>query len=345
MTSTSAPTIFDVAAAAGVSVSTVSRVLNDRTDVSALTRQHVHDAIQELGFAPRLSARRLAQQQSWTISLLFPAAYASPSSYDLDFVLGAATATEERSYFFKLVTEPLAADAVAAMYRSGAVDGVILMQILEHDPRVDHLTAQGLPFVMIGRTADPGACSYVDFDFEAAMEKTYELLRMLGHEHIGLLGRPQAQLDAAVGSAVRLQRGAEAAAVKHGLVPRSAAGGLDRLAAGQAALGLLDAHPELSAIVTTHGPSAAGVLQALRARGLRVPEDVSVAGLATETVADMLTPQLTGPPFPSAELGRRAAAMLVRQLEMRAAGRPAPLEQVLLPAALVVRESTAPPHS
>jgi len=336
------PTILDVAREAGVSVSTVSRVLNDRADVAEATRRRVHGAIAQLGFAPRLNARRLVQRQSFTISLLFPADLAGPSGYELDFVVGAARATEERDYFFKLVTSPLTGEGLLGMFRGGVVDGVILMQIREQDERVELLAERDLPFVMIGRPADPGGHAYVDFDFEAAARSAVDLLAMLGHRRVAFLGRPQAQLAARLGAAVRLQRGFDAGAAAHGLQPVVQGAELDAGAVRAAVHRVLDADPAVTAFVLTHGPSTIGAYRALADRGLRVPEDVSVVGVATASVADLLTPPLTCAVFPSAELGRRAAEMLTRLLEGRGGQGLGQPEQVVLPASITLRGSTGP---
>lgn len=336
------PTINDVAAHAGVSVSTVSRVLNGRADVSARTRSRVEQAIEELGFAPRLTAQRLAGARGHTVSLLFPASYAQRSNHELEFVLGAAEATAGRDYFFSMTTDPVTPQGLRSMFRSGLVEGVILMQITEHDWRVDLVRELDLPCVLIGRTADTHGVSWVDFDFETAVGGMLEHLVATGHRRIGFVGRPREMLEAGVGAAVRLQRGYDDAVLRLGLEPHLVPSDLDPLAAGQAALHLVDTVPGLTAIVATHGPAAAGVLHALIGRGLAVPHDVSLLTIATERIAALTVPGLSGVVFPSARLGFEAASVLARQLDDRATGVAPRVEQILLPAHVTLRGSAAP---
>ena len=337
-----APTIHDVARAAGVSVATVSRVLNDKGDVSPATRRTVHEVITRLRFAPRPSARRRVAERSRSrsLSLVFPTSLHGLTSFDLDFVMGAATATDDRDYSFNVVTRALAPQQLRQLVERGQVDGVILMQTLVQDWRVELLTSLGFPFVAIGEPSEPAATSWVDFDLEGAVGHLVDLLVMLGHRDIGFIGRPRAHVEAGVRAAVRLLAAHDDAVRRHGLSPHVAAAELDEEAAGRAARGLLREQPGLTALVTTHGSAAAGVLTALRQDGVSVPGDVSVVSLSTSVIARLLTPQLTHVPFPSAELGYRAAAILVRQLEeLSAGGAPAP-DSSRFPATLSMGAST-----
>src|SRR5205807_1972123 len=146
------------------------------------------------------------------------------------------------------------------------------------------------PCVLIGRTAgDPGV-PWVDFDFETAVAGMLEHLAAIGHRRIGFIGRPREMLEAGVGAALRLQKGYDDAVLRLGLEPHLVPSDLDALAAGQAALHLVDTVPGLTAIVATHGPAAAGVLHALLGRGLSVPGDVSLMTVATERIAALTVP-------------------------------------------------------
>jgi LacI family transcriptional regulator, galactose operon repressor len=161
-------TIADVAKMAGVSVSTVSRILNNKPDVSPATRDRVLGIIQELGYRPHVQAQSLAGGRSRTIALSFPARHAGFTQLELDFFIGAAQAAAERDYFFNLMTSPMTHDDLLNVYRNAYTDGVILMQICIQDWRVEMLRDYGYPFLMIGRCADNSGLSYIDLDFEAA---------------------------------------------------------------------------------------------------------------------------------------------------------------------------------
>jgi DNA-binding LacI/PurR family transcriptional regulator len=197
------------------------------------------------------------------------------------------------------------------------------------------------PFVAIGWTSEPAMSSWVDFDIEGAVFQLFDLLVMLGHRDIGLISRPQSHVDSGVGSAVRVLAAHETAIEQHGLKRHAVAAELDQAAAGRAALELRRRHPEITALVTTHGSAAAGVLTAMRENGVSVPDEVSVVSISTSFVARLLTPQLTHVHFPSSELGYRAAAILVRQLEELAAGGSLEPDTYRFPATVSMGASTA----
>jgi DNA-binding LacI/PurR family transcriptional regulator len=217
------------------------------------------------------------------------------------------------------------------------------MQITADDWRVAIAEAEDLPCVLIGRTEVPHRLSWVDFDFEAAAARMVDHLVQLGHRRIGFIGRPRAMLDQRLGSAVRLQQGYADAVLAHGLEPHQVQSDLDPLAAGQAALHLVDTVPGLTALVATHGPASLGILRTLADRGVGVPGDVSVMSIATPRLATLSSPPLSGVDFPSAELGFQAAGALLRQLDDRAAGMPPRTEQLLLPVQVSLRGSAAAP--
>src|SRR5512138_2422260 len=121
-------TIFEVAQAAGVSITTVSRILNNKPDVSKATRQRVQQVIEALGYTPHAHAQRLAARKSRTIALLFPLERAV-SLLELDFIVGAAAAAGEENFFFNFMTAPITKSSLFGLYRSVQVDGIILMEI------------------------------------------------------------------------------------------------------------------------------------------------------------------------------------------------------------------------
>lgn len=338
-----APVITDVAREAGVSISTVSRVLNDKDDVSDRTRAQVEAAIARMGFVPRVTAQRLVERRSRTLALHFPWSYASASSYDLDFLVGAADATSHGNYQFLLRTDELDPETFVNMFKTGLVDGAILMQIVENDWRIDLAREHDIPVVLIGRPLDPiDDVSWIDVDFAGSIESLMGYLVSIGHSAIGFVGRPERQRRAGLGSAVRLQQGYSNAVSRYSLPDLHISTDLDPIAAGQAVVNLVDDQPEITAVIVSHGPSCVGVIRALESSGRRVPHDVSVATIATSRTAELVTPPLTCVDFPSSTLGKQAALSLIRILDDRSAGRVPRTEQILLPPTLTVRASTQP---
>src|SRR5215204_2272646 len=146
-------TIADVAKAAGVSVPTVSRILNNKEYVAEETRQRVHEAIRTLGYTPHANARRLRGAATMTLALHHP--IESPrqlsSVIETSYFTGAAEAAIEKDYFINFLVSQLTPEMLLNMYRSNQIDGIILLQICVDDWRVNLLRENNYPFVKIGR--------------------------------------------------------------------------------------------------------------------------------------------------------------------------------------------------
>ena len=202
---TSNHTIRDVAREAGVSVATVSRVINNKPDASSEARRRVEDAITKLGYARSTQWRQLTTGKSRAISLLFPHTETSPSHIYLDFITGVTTACEERDYRLDLITRDVDTAALLDLYRSSKSDGTILMKVQLDDWRVEFLREMDLPFVMIGHTEASVGASYVDYDFDAAIRAGLAHLVALGHRNIAYVS-PTPPHDGQHGPTIRALR-------------------------------------------------------------------------------------------------------------------------------------------
>lgn len=334
-------TIADVAREAGVSIPTVSRIVNNKPYVSEPTKARVEAAIQKLGYVPHSQAQRLRAGKTRNIALLFPVKHASSMPYnplETDFILGAAAAAGENQYFFNLLTTPIDEQNLLGLYRSSHVDGVVLMQIHAHDWRVELLRQHSYPFVMIGHCEDNTGLSYIDLDFDSTVQAAFDHVVSLGHRHVGFLALPAELRQAGYGPAARGWQGYQKALRTHGLTPLQREVSYVGQAIYEATLELIDEQPELTAIVTTHELAALSVIQALNTRGRSVPDDCSLIALMSERIAERSTPPLTHMDFPSYHMGYNAVQILIRRLEAEA-DEP---EQILIPPRLVIRDSTAP---
>ncbi len=340
MTAPNEFTIADVAKAAGVSVSTVSRILNGKQDVAAATRARVQRVIDEMGFTPHAQAQRLRAGRTRNIALLYPIKHPGEALYnslELDFVLGAAAAAGERGFFFNLLPMPVTPESLLSLFRGGQVDGVVLMQIHRQDWRVDLLRDNGYTFVMIGHCADNSGISFIDLDFAGCVRGAFDHLVALGHRNIGYIAIPEQLRQAGFGPAARSWEGFEQALEAHGLAPLAREVSYAAADIHQVALDLIAQHPNLTAIVTTQEFGSLSILQALTELGRKVPDDFSLVAITTDRIADLNNPPVTHMDFPSYMMGHRAIDLLIRQLEGEQAG----LEQILIPPRLVTRNSTA----
>jgi len=330
-------TINDVAKAAGVSITTVSRILNNKPDVAPATRQRVQQAIASLNYTPHIQAKNLAGGRSRSIAALYPAEALGFSGFEFDFFVGVANVAGKHEFLFNLIFHPLSENELLNLYRSNRVDGVILMEVHMNDWRPALLREYGYPFVMIGHREDNTGMSYIDLDFEAALMLTIKHLYELGHRGIGFINLTGDQRDQGYGPAVRSLRGYERGCAKYNLTPmvRDARRAVDDVT--NATHELIDQYRELTAIITLHTDGMIGIIRAANSRGLDVPTDLSVVGLVSDKVASLITPTITSISFPAQAMGTRAAQMLVQMLDSdtyEAHG-------ILLKPRLLVRESTA----
>ncbi len=330
-------TMVQIAERAGVALSTVSYVLSGKRPVSQEMRERVQTAIEELDYRPHRPARALASGTSHTIALFLPWSQWQLLPLQQTFVAGAAQATSASDYGLLLSTATTDPETITQLVARGRADGVILMETLLDDPRVERLLTEEYPFVLIGRTGDTTGISYVDLDFPDAVETSLAHLARLGHTCVALFNFAPDQLSAGYTSALLAREIFQQRAPDFGIRGIHIACSPEPSEAFATAAQLLRSEPACTAAITTSWQFP-GVLSALRAADLRVPDDFSIVSILASQFAEMLAPSLTGIEWPAFEAGRMAAEMLIEQLT----GQDVPARQHLISATLVVRESTGP---
>lgn len=324
-----------IAERAGAALSTVSYVLSGKRPVSEGTRRRVLAAIEELNYRPHGPARALASGASHTIALFLPSANWDLVPVQQTFVAGATQATSARGYGLLLSTVPTDGGTIVELIRDHRADGVILMETLADDARVAALRASGLPFSLIGRTADTSGLSYVDLDFGAAVRVGLTYLAELGHRCVALFNFGEHQLAAGYTSALIAADAFADICAETGVRGIHLPCPHPPQEAHEVATELLRSEPECTAAITTGGQFS-GLLAALREADLRVPGEFSVISVIASQYAEMLTPALTSVEWPAFEAGRLAADMLIERLR----DSEAPPRQLLIGGDLTVREST-----
>ncbi|WP_371544190.1 LacI family transcriptional regulator [Streptomyces sp. NBC_00554] len=327
------PTLDEVALRAGVSVGTVSRVINNRQHVSTKARQAVESAVAELGYVPNVAARSLASQRRGAVVLAIssddPALFAN--LFFAEVITGVNAVIEETDLELLLV---LAASErgrarLARILRSRGADGVMLLALRENDPLAKVAEAGGVPVVHGGRPLDRAPRWYVDADNRGGARQAVEYLISTGRRAIATVTGPQ-DMHAGVSRYLGFREAVALAGLKDHRVAHadfSEAGGAAAMAR------LLDEHPDLDAVFVASDVMAAGALRVLRERGRAVPEDVAVVGFNDILTARHTQPALTTIHQPIVALGREMTRMLVRVL---AGEEPTPL---ILPTELVIRGS------
>jgi LacI family transcriptional regulator len=333
-------TINDVARQAGVSIKTVSRVLNAEPHVRDELRQKVLKAVEDLHYRPNVSARSLAGGRSYVIGYLL----AGMNAYQVLAQLGALRACRERSYHLLVESVDLQSDIGAEleqMSRAVSVDGVLLLPSLCDTPQVlDSLDRLDVPYVRVSPASDQARSPYVEVDDEAAARVMTEHLLGLGHRRIAFVCGKEGHASSArrlQGFRDAMQRGGgdlDPALIRDGDFSYDAG------RAAAAALLALDAPP--TAIFAANDLMACGVLAQAQELGLQLPWSLSVAGVDDIPEAAMVWPPLTTMRQPIVDMAAAATEMIIAR-----AGRAkdAPSEPGMFRCELVVRGSTAPPGS
>jgi DNA-binding LacI/PurR family transcriptional regulator len=329
-------TIRDVARTANVSVATVSRILNNKPDVSGETRQKVLDVIDELGYARSMQWKQITSGKTRVITLHYPYKLAISNQVSLHFITGVTTACEEHGYSLHLVTQALDENSLLDFYRTNQSDGVILMEIRMDDWRVKLLRQHYLPFVMIGRCENNDGVNFVDFDFESAVTVAVNHLINLGHQNIAFVSVVTDPEQNHYGPSVRALEGYEKVCVQYN-IPKlycEADNGFENVKL--ATLNLMESHPEITAVITIFDTAAAGIFAAINSLGLSIPDDISFVGLADVQGAELSSPSLTIMHFPASSMGYDAAKILINELEKGIKTS----KQILVGPKLVIRSST-----
>ena len=330
-----APTIREVAATAGVSRATASRVINGGHLVSPQAREAVEAAIAQLGFTPNPAARSLATRRTGSVALVVPEPNARllTDPFFGGIINGLSLALEDNDLQMVLLIarDGPSARRVARYVTTGHVDGAVVASHHRDDALNRQLVESGLPTVFIGRPLDVTGSHCVDVDNRAGARLATDHLIAQGRRRIGTVAGPvdmTAGLDRLAGWRASLAAAA--------LPDDAVAYGDFTVGGGAAAVArLLATHPDLDALFVASDLMASGVLTHLAARGIRVPQDVAVVGFDDLEVAESTHPPLTTVAQPVTEMAARAGRMLADLL----AGVRVPAEPVLFEARLVRRGS------
>jgi LacI family transcriptional regulator len=334
-------TIREIAELAGVSIATVSRVVNGREDVSPETRELVQRIVRERGYTANRNARGLSAGKTGLIGATVPMLHHAYFSYIL---AGAAEGLYEQD--MRLVLSPTMHEhhrEVSLLERlmHGTTDGAVIILPEESSDELELLLNHGYRFVVI----DPllplnERIPAVSAAHAAGADQAMKHLLSLGHTRIGAITGPRGWK-----ATDDRRRGYYAALAAAGIMPDpelevesnfELAGGVT------GAEQLLDLPEPPTAIFCFNDNMAVGAMRAARVRGVRIPEDLSIVGFDDLEEAEIVTPALTTIRQPLAEMGRIAVSLLMRLLDNQR------LEalHVELGTRLVVRDSTAPPsHS
>ncbi|HZX03248.1 LacI family DNA-binding transcriptional regulator [Kribbella sp.] len=329
------PTMRDVAAAAGVSHQTVSRVVNDERSVTEPVRERVRAAITALGYRPSAGGRAMARGRTEVVALVVPhaAGFTFGNDHLMRLIGGAEQEVAARGYGLLLSTREPGGDAMSAFTRfdrRSLVDG-FLVEGGAGLTGLSDLLAQGYPAVVIGYADDD--LPMVHPDDEGGAYAVVQHLLALGHRRIGIVNGPAENHLAMAARRTGVTR-AFADAHLHPDPTLTDRGDFTAESGQAAAVRLFDRADPPTAVFAFNDGMALGVLQWLRESGT---PGISVAGFDDTSAAPVAG--LTSVALQSQDLGRRAAQLLVDQLN----GKPPSERRTIVPSRLMVRSSTTPP--
>jgi LacI family transcriptional regulator len=317
-------TIGDVAKHAGVSRSTVSYVLSGNRSISPATIRRVESSIEELKFTPHAGARSIRTRRTGVLAMALPLVYGPHNQVQMPYVWAAMGAAQKAGFKLLMLTDDDGEAAIRHVVTSAMVDGVMVMEVPERDPRAELLSELKCPAVLVGTPADAQSLPVVDFDFTAAGQLCAEHLLALGHRDVGYLGHPKQAFQLRAGYALHARDGALSTLREGGR--RAGWTACDGTPAGVATAldGLGDT---ITGLIVYNERALSLVVERLAERGRRVPEDVSVVAIGPPEELDRHAVPFTAVPLPAEDLARIAVDRLVDLIN----GRPGPAVTILPP--------------
>ncbi|MEU1617352.1 LacI family DNA-binding transcriptional regulator [Streptomyces sp. NPDC005722] len=327
--------IRDVAAAAGVSITTVSDALNGKGRLPDATRRHVREVADRLGYRPSAAARTLRTGRSGLIGLTVTTYGEEPFTftefaYFAEMARAATSAALARGYALVI----LPASSRHDVWSNVALDGTVVIDPSDHDPMVTELVRQGIPVVSDGRpTGSLPVQAWVDNDHEAAVLGILEHLAEAGARRIGLLTGTSTDTYTRLSTTAYLDW-----CERIGQEPVVEAYPAHDPCAGAIAADRLLARPDRpDAVYGLFDPNGTDLLAAARRYGLRVPDDLLLVCCSESTVYATTEPPITTLSLKPGRIGTAVVQLLIDAIEGVDAGRPV---QQVMPTDLIVRTSS-----
>lgn len=332
------PTIKDIASACDVSLSTVSLVLNNHPRISAATRARVLAAVERFGYQPNIFARSLASKSSSALSVVVPHLnHVFADVYFGEIVSGIYEAAVDIGFKILLdVANPkfIASKEYMKLLKSRRVDGLLYVGSSVYDEFLFELENSTHPMLLVNHYFPNRSLNYIAADYSATGRMAAEHLLAHGHREIGVLSGTNTH------TARDFQKTFIATCAKAGVKTSEilwADGWFTEQGGYEGAQWLLQRKPNLTAIMAGNDKMAIGAIRCLREMNKRVPEDISVMGVDDVPAAAFSVPGITTIRHDLYQIGRLAVEGILTVIRKQAAH-----SQKVLPAKLIVRESTGP---
>ncbi len=320
----------------GLSVSTVSKALNDYPDIAPETKQRVLKIARELNYHPSAAARNLRRKRTNMIGFVLPFAMSYISEYVSELITGAVLAAESVGYNLILYTnQPNEQEQLTKICRAREVDGLLLRGTDRIDETFALLEREKIPFIITGRRVSHPHVSYIAEDgFGGSLMLMHHFIA-LGHKRIAFTARPalfETNTDRMAGYLEGLREAGMPVdrdlIIETNVEPRSGYQAMNKL---------FDLPNPPTALFAIHDLIAIDAMQAAFDRGLRVPEDISIASYDGIQSTQITKPPITTVRQPITDIGKRAVEMLLARIQDFST----PPMRETVPVQLIVRESTA----
>ena len=333
-------TIRQLAQNLGLSITTVSRALDDYMDVSASTRAKVRAAAEASGYRPNAAARRLRRGRTDVVTMVLPTAHGGfDEPLYIQLLASMGPRLIEAGYDLTLLAAPPGEEEIRTYRRiveGRRADAIIVVRARQDDARIRYLLTTEIPFVVMGRSNIPGAYSLIDGDGQNAFRRATEYLLALGHRNIVHLAAPPTFTFASL-----RRKGYEAAMQAVGLEPHVVVCSAETIPSERMACELLSTDDRPTAILCATDRMAYGVLNAAQTLRLSVPGDLSVIGHDNLPASATSDPPLTTMELPRTQTGDRLAMAVLQTIQDPTSD---PIHDIL-PVNLIERGSTAPPFT
>ncbi len=328
----------DIARDLGVSVVTVSKVLRNHSDISEETRERVLKRMRELNYQPNLAARALVTGKTLTVGLIAPDLV---HSFFSQVAKGLSNVLRQRDYGLIISSsedDPELERKEIDLMIARRVDGLVIASVQRSLDTFQHIEEQRVPYVLIDRKFEGLKANFVGVNDEAVGEQVTEHLIACGYRRIAHIGGED------VSTAVGRREGYRRALARHGIdnppiyvLSRPHGDDEGDVTGYKAMKGLLQLNPRPDAVFCFNDPTALGVMKAILEAGLRIPEDIAVAGCGDVRYAEFLRVPLTSVNQDSVAIGENAARLLLAAIDSKTPLKP---KSVLIAPKLVVRQST-----
>jgi DNA-binding LacI/PurR family transcriptional regulator len=329
-------TIEEIAKIAGVSKTTISRVINNKPDVHPKTRESILKIMDEYEFQPNIFARSIRTQKINHIGLIIPytVEYIFSNQFYVDVLRGISNEIERRGYY--LVICYVHETNYVEIYNQNRVEGFVLMSPGSiHHSIIHELQSLNIPFITTAKLINEPDMKYVDVDNVKSAKMAVEHLISFGHKDIAFIGKPAltSSYDRLIGYKETLKE--KDIPIHETLIKVTKASSVQ--SGYDVMLELLELEAPPTAVFVANDIMAFGAIKAIQEKGKSVPEDISVIGFDDIPLAQHMTPSLTTIRQPAVEKGTIATEILIDFLVEKK-----PMKTMILETELIKRNSTGP---